>query len=247
MLNNRTISCKAIIAKVYRDLQLKEEENFTDQIEWLAEALEFIHVYPQFIHKHAKVNINNFKGEIPCDYITLDMVEYNGTAVSYTSNIFGPIDHTPSGRYYTPYSYNQDKIANVLLVTGNYIYGENSFSIQDGWFKTSFKEGCLNIIYTAMETDKDGYPLVPDHVSFREALYWYIVYKYLYSKVLRGEIQGQFYQDAYTKWQYYCNQAGAEAMMPDLATLENIKRNYIRLKPNMFQFDSFYQNLTNVK
>ena len=243
MLNNKHISCKAIIAKVYRDLQLKEEEPFMDMIEWLAEALDFIHVYPQYVQKFAKVNICNFKGEIPCDYITLDAVEYNGLNMRYTTNQFGPRDHTPSGRYYTPYSYNQDKIANVLLTTNNYLDGYNSFSITGGYFKTSFKEGELNITYTAMPTDEEGYPLVPDHVSFREALYWYIVYKYLYPKVLNGDVQGQFYQDAYSKWQYYCNQAGAEAIMPDLITLENIKRSYLslRLRPNLY--NDFFNSL----
>lgn len=247
MLNGKQISCKTVVAKVYRDLQLTEEGPFMDMIEWLAEALEFIHVYPQYIHKTCKIEIVNYKGEIPCDFIGLDAVEYNGINTLYASNIFGPQDTPKSGRYYTPYSYNQEKINNVLLVKNNIIGPETSFSIDGSWFKTSFKEGELYIRYTAYPSDDEGYPLVPDHQSFKEALYWYITYKYLYAKVLKDEINPRFYDDAFTKWQYYCNQAGAEAMMPDLATLEAIKRSYHRLKPDMFHFTNFYNNLNDVK
>lgn len=247
MLSGKQISCKTIIAKVYRDLQLKEEEPFMDMIEWLAEALEFIHVYPQYIHKVCRLDVKNFKAELPCDFIGLESLEYNGTNMLYSSNQFGPKDHTPTGRYYTPYSYNQDKIDNVLLVKDYSIRGLGEFTIEGPWIKTSFKEACLHIKYVAYPSDEEGYPLVPDHQSFKEALFWFITYKYLYGKALRGEVDTGFYTDAFAKWQYYCNQAGAEAMMPDLATLEAIKRSYQRLKPDMFQFTSFYNNLNNVK
>lgn len=50
-LSGKTISLKQIIAKVYRDLQLKEEDNFIDFIEWGAEALEQIGVFEQLTTK----------------------------------------------------------------------------------------------------------------------------------------------------------------------------------------------------
>ena len=90
--------------------------------------------------------------------------------------------------------------------------------------------------------DCDGFPLVPDHVSFREALYWFIVYKYSYIQWRRGEVTRDVYQDAEYKWIYYCNQAGAEAMMPNLTVLENLKRSWLSLEPNLCKFDSFFDN-----
>lgn len=243
-LNNKQISVKSIIAKVYRDLQLTDEEPFMDFIEWMAEALDFIHVYPQYEHKTGRVQIKNYKGELPCDYINLESIGYNGMNIRYTTDMFGPRDTSPTGRYYTPYAYNQDKLANVVLVTNENRLGPNAtFKIEGGYFLTSFKEGNLDIAYLGLPLDEEGYPLIPDHVSFKEALYWYVVYKFLYPKVLKGDVQGQFYQDAYQKWQYYCNQAGAEALMPDLITLENIKRSYLtlRLRPNLV--DNFFRTL----
>lgn len=245
MLNGKMISVKNIIAKLYRDLKLTEEEDFMDFIEWVSEALEFIHVYPQYEHKQLCLNVCNYKAELPCDYIALEAVEHDGVNLRYTTNQFGPIDTSRSERYYTPYSYNQKKIENVLLLKpgDNRLGANDSFSIRDGYFLTSFDKGKVNIVYVALPMDEEGYPMIPDHVSFREAVYRYCVYKHLYSKLLEGKISPSIYADAEQKWHYYCNQAGAEAIMPDLMTLENIKRSYLslRLRPDLFS--NFFQSL----
>lgn len=245
-LNNKFISVKSIIAKLYRDLKLKEEEDFTDIIEWCAEALGFIHVFPQYTSKPDKIDIVNYKGELPSDYINMVAVEHNGYSLSYSTNIFGPQDNTKLRRSDTPYSYNQKKIENVVFVDPkyiNYFSNRDSVLLENGYIKTSFEKGEMMINYIAMVLDCDGYPMVPDNVSFTEALYWFCTYKYLYSKALYGEINDKFYQDAYNKWQYYCNQAGAEALMPDLNTLENIKKSFISLKPNLNRSIDFYNRL----
>lgn len=246
MLTNKYISVKTIIAKLYRGLQLKEEEAFVDFIEHCAEALDFIHVYPQYTIKTDKLNIINYKAELPHDFIQIQAVEHDGYSLRYSSNIFGPQDEHYSPHYLTPYSYNQKKIENAVFVDPeriNYFGNKDSVIIENGYIKTSFKEGEINISYIGMVMDCEGYPMVPDNVSFIEALYWYCTYKYLYPKALNSEIASKFYEDAYNKWQYYCNQAGAEAMMPDLITLENIKRAFISLKPTLNRADNFYNGL----
>lgn len=247
MISQDFVSCKAIIAKLYRDLQLKEEYAYVDIIEHIAEALEFIHVYPQYTHEPACVIIKNYKGELPCGYVGMEAIEYNGYSLKYTSNMYGPqsngSNNYPSD---TPYSYNRKKIENAVFVnpdTTNYFPNKDSVQIKNGYLRTSFKEGVINIIYTGLVIDEDGFPMVPDNVSFKEALYWYCTYKMLYPRALNGEINNNFYTDAYAKWQYYCNQAGAEALMPDLTMLENIKRAFISLKPMVNRADYFYNGL----
>jgi len=245
-VSGKQISVKSIIAKIYRDLDLKEEEAFMDFIEWCAEALDFIHVYPQYESKPISFKVDAYKTELPCDYIGLDQISYKGVNLRPSHNSFGLTTGTPSGQYYTRYSYNQSKIENAVFIDPSnttYFSPGYSFKIENGWLKTSFNTGDVDMVYISQPMDDEGYPLIPDEISFKEALYWYVVYKYLYPKVLRGEISDKFYNDAYNKWQWYCNQAGAEAMMPDLTTLENIKRAYLslKIKPNLFE--NFYNGL----
>jgi len=47
--------------------------------------------------------------------------------------------------------------------------------------KTSFTSGQVCLSYMAFPTDDDCYPLVPDDISYKEAMFWYI-----YKKMLLG-------------------------------------------------------------
>lgn len=243
-LTSNTVSYQSIIAKVYRNLQLKDNEDIIgDILEWTGEALDFIGVYNQYGSECATIVINNYKGEKPCDFVELEQASYNNYPILYNTGIQTPKNTSINYGYLTPYSYNQEKINNGLIVNGKYTLANNeTFKIKNSYFQTSFEKGELNIVYTSLITDDDGFPLIPDDVSYKEALYWYIVYKINYAQARKGEISASFYSDAYDKWLKYCNQAGANAMMPDLTTLENIKRSFISLKPNLYKFNSQFTN-----
>lgn len=248
-LKGSYVSIKTLIAKIYRDLQFTEEEHFVDIIEWCAEALDHIHVNPQYVSTPLCFEVDSYKTELPCDFIALDQISYMGENMVASNNSFGFDDTTVPGRYYTPYpaySYNVNKIKNVLFIdpnSTNYFRSGHSFKIENGWLKTSFKEGQVSMVYLAHPMDEEGYPLIPDEVSFKEALYWYCNYKYSYAKARLGELATYFYEDAYAKWQYYCNQAGAEALMPTLTQLEGMKRMYLSLIPKIDSFKRYFNNI----
>lgn len=247
MLTHKTVSFKTIFAKIYRDLQLKNDDDlFVDVLEWSAEALDQIGVYNQYDRKQACIDIVNYKGEIPSDLISLELASYNNIVINSSTSVDLPIDTsaTTNYGYLTPYSSNQGLISSLtLLLNEKYFFNKaDYFLISENWFKTSFEKGKLNIVYMAQPLDTDGFPLIPDEVSYKEAIYWYIVYKISYAQARRGEIQSSFYTDAYDKWLWYCNQAGAKAMMPDLNMLENLKRSFISLKPNLYKFNNQFSN-----
>lgn len=242
MITDKKISIKAIIAKVYRDLKLTEEEEFDDMIEHAAEALDFIGVYPQYDHISTTINVTNYKAELPCNYLSLEAIAYDGLPLRpSTSQVDIKKKEYP---YLTPTSYNQEKFMNVNYVGGIYNLPDgNSFKIENGWFKTSFKEGDVQIVYTGLPIDEEGFPLIPNDVSFKEALYWYIVMKWSFAKLRTNDISSEYYSEAKRQWHWYCNQAGAQAMMPDLATLENIKRVYLSLRVRPDMYDNFFKDL----
>lgn len=244
-LTSKKISVKNIIAKAYNDLDITEEFDIGLLIEWSAEALGKINVYSQLESKYECIDICNYKAEIPCDLVYLNEVGYKGYQLDKA--FANSINQRDSNKhfYYTPTSVNQYKIENIAFFLGQtYTFPNNdSFIMENGWFKTSFKEGTLDIKYDAMPLDEEGYPLVPDHESFRDALFWYIAYKYFYRKAIKEDKFRWFYQDAEQKYRYYVGQAGAEGMMPDEFTLENIKRNYLRMVPKINDYKNFYRNL----
>jgi len=97
--------------------------------------------------------------------------------------------------------------------------------------------------YQAIPTDLEGYPLIPDKASFREALYWYVTMKLLYPQWKLGQVRDMVYFDARRSWNYYCKQAYGDAMIPDRGQLEAIKNSWLRLIPNVHENDTNFSHL----
>lgn len=245
-LTGKQVSLKNIIAKVYRDLGLKEEEDFINFIEWGAEALEQIGVFEQLETKTLCIPINFYKAELPCDLVYLNYVSYGNKNLQPSSSLTGPVmTEEDRSRDWTGLSLPDSILTNVNYIPSisSSSSARNSYSISGGYLNIGVEKGDVHINYQAMPVDEEGYPLVPDHVSFREAVYRYIVYKWLYPRYIRGEADARMIGDAEQKWLWYCGQAGAQAQMPSLGKMENMARRFISLRPNVYQFQSFFEDL----
>lgn len=251
MLSGKTISLKNVISKVYSGLNIKDEDNLVNIIEWLGEAISKIKADAQLETKQYTLCVENHKAELPCDMVYLEEVDYKGRQMSKAS-ADKLIHHHQSdlGLYNQYFSVDIRKLANKCFEVGQrYVYTDGEyFKIENGWFKTSFQKGEVNITYKKFPTDDEGFPLVPEEESYREALFWYVAWKYFYIKKIEAS-NADFNKfnhlslEAEQKWHWYCGQAGSEALMPDLFTLENIKRNFISLVPKLNSFDKSFSDL----
>jgi hypothetical protein len=106
--------------------------------------------------------------------------------------------------------------------------------------KTSFATGKVCLAYKAFPTDHDCYPLVPDSISFKEAMFWYIFKKLL----LRGmeSPNGFDYMSANQQWQYYCSQARNEAVFPDIPQMESFMNQWVRLVPHINRSENHFED-----
>jgi len=116
-----------------------------------------------------------------------------------------------------------------------------SFIINCGHIQTSFAEGSVCISYKAFPTDEECWPLVPDDVSFREALFWYIHKKL----IMRGTtLMAKFdYMTADQYWLKYCTQARNSANYPDVPKMESFLNQWVRLVPVMDRSENFFAQL----
>ena len=98
--------------------------------------------------------------------------------------------------------------------------------------KTSFSTGKVCLSYMAFPIDDECFPLVPDDISFKEAMFWYI-----YKKMLLGNMapsqNGIGYEFAEMQWKYYCTQARNAANFPDIDGYESFMDQWVRLIPNI--------------
>jgi hypothetical protein len=120
---------------------------------------------------------------------------------------------------------------------------DKTYLINGGFIKTNQRTGFIQMAYQAIPTDNEGYPLVPDDVSFLEAIYWYIVMKLYYPKWVQGSIRDEVYYDARRSWNFHCKQAYGNALLPNADQLESIKNEWNRLKPELHEWSTGFSTM----
>lgn len=146
------------------------------------------------------------------------------------------------------YTVNYMKYMDKMFIDGN--VNKPEYFIKPGWLVTNMPKGFIKLAYKAIATDERGYPLVPDLSSYQEAIYWYVVMKLSFSKWMKGKLGGKGVntgQNMYTyiqqQWNFYRNQAYAEAMMPTADDMQNIKNDWNKLIPDWDGDDTFFKHI----
>lgn len=126
---------------------------------------------------------------------------------------------------------------------------EPTFFIKPGWIVFNRKHGFVKLAYKAIAVDERGYPLIPDLASYQEAIYWYVMMKLSFPKFLNGQLGGhrKYNFNTYTylqqQWNFYRNQAYAEAMMPTESDMRSIKNEWNKLVPEWDSDDTFHRHV----
>lgn len=119
------------------------------------------------------------------------------------------------------------------------------YIVVPGYIKTNTKTGYLKIAYKALPVDEQGWPMIPDDESFKEAIFWYINMKLMYPEWKEGRVRDVVYYDARSSWNYYCKQAYGYAMIPNSTDqLEALKNTWLRLVPEIQEHETFFSTLS---
>jgi hypothetical protein len=240
MAIDKRVSIKEIIAKVYRDLQLTDEVNWEDMIEWCGEALEHIGTFGQTENKICEMDVENGRVNLPCDFLQVLQISYGGNPLARASSTFG--NYASSGSIEATDQTSVDNIGTNNLVDPMYI-GHETYTIDSAYIKTSFTTGTIIMSYTAFPIDAEGFPEVPDDISFREALFNYIVKKLKYIDYLNGQMPRRVYLDLERAWEFSCKQAAAKMQMPTIDQMENMKNWNTRLLPQIDDWSGYFVDL----
>ena len=243
------ISVYNVVEKLYRDYDHQEELDVWDVVEWAAEALEFIGAGQQYERRVAELHIKNNIARLPCNFHSQPIPSYNGKAMELATGAFGPMNVSSQDSSTDARINGQDVSQDNFPSSGNMVTSQGNklnptFYVKDGIIVTSINEGTVILEYRAIATDKEGFPKIPDLVSYRTAVTKYVQMMLDHRDLRKGRVSERIAMKTEQDWQWYCKQARGTANMPNLAYAESIKNMWVKLKPNQNSAQSFYNDLT---
>ena len=209
----KQVSIKVALRKIMSDLGYTgtsaSEFPWQDSIEWIGEALGQIGAYTQYNAKEVTLTVKDYKAKLPCDFIHMKRIvnaDYNSP--------HGMYDNKNTNLLENNYDTDDEKKERFI---GN-SRSDFDYNIVLDNILTSFRNGTLKIQYLAMPTDDEGFPLIPDNESYKEAFFW----KVARQLAIRGQLPNKelTYERCDYEWNWYCGQARAEANVMTHAELD---------------------------
>lgn len=171
------ISIKVIMDKLLRHPML-QGLSLEAAIDYAVDFMRIVGCPAIFTEKTEVIPIECYKGLLPCDYYEMIQVRGNNSVYRHSTDSF----HMSNNKQHAQHSRDL-----TYKIQGDYIF-------------TSLKEGEIEIAYTAIETDEDGFPIIPDNSKFTRALEAYIKKEWFTILFDMGQIQPAVLQN--TQQQY---------------------------------------------
>jgi uncharacterized protein YerC len=216
------ISIKEIIRRIVSDTGMSDTDvPWADFIEWIADGLLHIGAYSQFKEKTTDLQVENYRATLPCDFYKEIRMLHNGYYDKPYGNLIAPEGVSEATR--------SQVINSIKSSTSDY-------NINGNVITTSYSSGTINLQYLAMPVDEEGFPMIPDDVSYKDALFWKVVYQLSIRGYQFKNPQLRDLNFTTMKWNFYCRQARANANMPTPAEMQSLANNWLRLFPDHNQY-----------
>lgn len=208
-------SLKALMNKVYEDLNLQSQVRVGAVLTWMAEALEQIGATLQYQETFVDVEVKDHRIPLPCDFYRLKALTIGG--VNLTA------EWGTAARHY-----------DLLREGGKRDYNTrnaNTFTLHDTYIVTGRRSGKGVMYYYRVVLDEEGYPMVPDLPEYGEALLHYVVMKVKYSSLVAGRTSPQEHEYHRRLWLEAKHAARLAMATPSVADMEAMGRLFNRLVP----------------
>jgi hypothetical protein len=138
-----------------------ENLQYESVIDYTVDFLQIMGIANLYEEKIYTTIVDQYRAAIPCDFISEGLVSLRES----------------SNKEWHPARYTTDAIKDYkcadIKVKSDYTY-----SINNSYIFTSIEKGEVKLVYKAIMTDEEGYPMLPSDSNFLDALEWYIKKQY---------------------------------------------------------------------
>lgn len=211
-INIREVLSRLLRHPLLTDLTLEAAIQYT--IDFIA-AMGLPNVY---INKIASVEIDNYRGVLPCDLISIEQVRCGNIYLRSMTDTFNG--------------------------TGINEREEATFKTQGNVIFTSFKTGEVEISYKAIAVDEDGLPMLPDNAIFLKTLELYIKKEWFTILFDMGRITPAVLQNTQQEYAFKAGQCNNEFIIPSISEMESFTRMWNTLVPRTTEFNRGFKHMS---
>lgn len=163
---------------------------------------------------------------------------------------------TPNSCEYYPMRYSGDTFHLKYHLTDLDFapVNEYTYTVNNNFIFTNFKTGCVAMAYKGIPVDENGFPLVPDHASWRLAMEFEVAYRIAFKLWMQGKLADRKFQIIERDRDWYTAQARNEALGNMIDEEETSKNHFTRFfgkynntHSNFFGNMSFPEKLQNYR
>ena len=217
------IGIKELLSRVLRH-KLLQEFTLEQAIQY---TIDFIGIFgfPELYEdKQAEIDICDYKGKLPCDLISIDMVKDCKTNVPLRSMTAA---FNPGGKYY------------------NHLQQEPQFKTQNRTIITSYPEGKVIIAYKAIPVDDEGLPLLVNNTKYLKALELYVKCQLFTMLFDEGKITPQVLNHTEQEYSWAAGQLEEEFKTPSVAEMQSITNSLHQIFQRQDEFYNRFESLGN--
>ena len=217
---NNFVNIREVLARVTSHKMLKNVD-LEQAIRYTVDFLSIVGCPTFYLDKEVDVTIEDYRGLMPCDLISIIQVKDKKT---------GFCMHSMTDTF-NPREYN--------------FHTEPTFKTQGNVILTSFRTGEVTISYKALPVDETGIPLLIDNANFLKALELYIKKEKFSDLYDEGKIRDGIMGKAETDYAWAVAQCEKEFIMPSISELQSITNMWNTLIPRVTEFDNGFTELGN--
>ena len=174
-----------IILDRLRRNKLLSDISFETVVDYTIDFMQVVGFPTFYEEKSSIIAIEDYRGVLPAGCV--DIIGVRLASVDSAGNAKGGVGVTPSFRKATDIfftsSFKTKQVGLVYNVKGNVIY-------------TSLEDGYIEVVYSAVQTDRNGFPMIPDNRNFMIALEDYIKCKHFEMLFEQGKLDAKILDHA---------------------------------------------------
>ena len=220
------VSIKMVADRLMQN-PLMKDLNYEFIVDSAIEVLRILKAPSIFITRREGLNVENYRALKPIDMVSVEGVIRTGLSG-------GPIQLQTS-----------EDIAQEFFHAGNSMpsRSDNTYSLNSKYFNLNFEKGKIHVIYKAIATDEECYPLILDNAILLRCVQSYIKWKWFDILNDMDMVSDRKLVKAETDYMFNVAQADVSLKMPSIDEMETLTNTITQLIPSRTEFKRRFEFL----